>query len=756
MNDRHLDASNAAGLRERAEDVAQRERADTTTRSESEASSPDTARQAIHDLRVHQIELEMQNEELRRAQSELEASRARYFDLYDLAPVGYLTLSEKGMVIEANLTAARLLGLTRGELVNQPLTRFILSNDQDTYYRGRRQLLETGTPQKDDLRLMRKDRDPFWARLEATRAQNGDEAPTCRVVVSDITQRKRAEQTLSASEMRHRVLFEKSRDALMTLAPPAWRFTAGNATAIKMFGARDEKDFVSQTPWTYSPDQQPDGRPSFEKAMAMIETAMREGSVFFDWTHRRPSGEVFPASVLLTRMEIDGQPLLHATVRDETEETTLRVKLAQADRLASMGMLAAGVAHEINNPLTYVLSAIESLAQDIPRLVGVAKRSVSALKEQVGDAACADTLGDAFAVLQSSLLADVVDCSREALEGMHRIKSISRALNTFARVEEIERSMVDLNYAMECAITMAANEVKYRAKLNKEFGTLPPVLASDGKLSQVFLNLLINASHAIDDGDIDNNSITIRTWTDGDEVFAEVRDTGRGIPKKDLARIFEPFFTTKRVGVGSGLGLTVCKNIVTEFGGDIQVESDVGLGARFVVRLPVADVRESIRGTSSSESMRVAAAHGRILVVDDENSIRAALKRLLGNAHDVVTAASGEEGQAILEKDESFDLVLCDVMMQGMSGMDLHKWLVKRNRALARQMVFITGGAFTPKASEYLSRVGNLKLEKPFDLTNLKRLVSELVLAAKSKRQPTAIIGPTGEAGDPATRGGGG
>jgi nitrogen fixation/metabolism regulation signal transduction histidine kinase len=337
-------------------------------------------------------------------------------------------------------------------------------------------------------------------------------------------------------------------------------------------------------------------------------------------------------------------------------------------------------------------------------------------------------------MLQSSLLADVVDCAREALEGMHRIKSISRALNAFARVEEIERSLVDLNYAIECAITMAANEVKYRAKLNKELGHLPPVWASDGKLSQVFLNLLINASHAIDDGDIDNNSITIRTWTDGDEVFAEVRDTGRGIPKKDLERIFEPFFTTKRVGVGSGLGLSVCRNIVTEFGGDIHVESDVGKGARFVVRLPVADVREGARETSASESMRVAAAHGRILVVDDENSIRAALKRLLGNAHDVVTASSGEEGQAILEKDESFDLVLCDVMMQGMSGMDLHKWLVKRNRALARQMVFITGGAFTPKASEYLSRVGNLKLEKPFDLTNLKRLVTELVLAAKSKR----------------------
>jgi DNA-binding NtrC family response regulator len=177
----------------------------------------------------------------------------------------------------------------------------------------------------------------------------------------------------------------------------------------------------------------------------------------------------------------------------------------------------------------------------------------------------------------------------------------------------------------------------------------------------------------------------------------------------------------------------VCKNIVNEFGGDIRVEADTEKGARFVVRLPVADLREAASETTASETLG-AAARGRILVVDDESSIRLALKRVLGDAHEVVTVASAEEAQAILERDESFDLVLCDMMMLGTSGMDLHQWLLKRNPALARQMVFITGGAFTPKASEYLRRVGNLKLEKPFDIANLKRLVSELVLAAKSKR----------------------
>ena len=153
--------------------------------------SPEEARQVLHELRVHQIELEMQNEELRRIQEELEAARARYFDLYDLAPVGYLTVSEQGLILEANLTAAKMLGVTRGTLVKQPLSRFILPEDQDIHYRRRKQLSETGAPRSWELRLLRKDAGPFWARVEATTAQDADGASLWRAVVSDITESKR-------------------------------------------------------------------------------------------------------------------------------------------------------------------------------------------------------------------------------------------------------------------------------------------------------------------------------------------------------------------------------------------------------------------------------------------------------------------------------------------------------------------------------------------------------------------------------------
>jgi PAS domain S-box-containing protein len=166
----------------------------------------EVALRSLHELRVHQIELEMQNEELRRTQEELEVSRARYFDLYDLAPVGYVTLSEKGLILEANLTAAKLLGLARSALIKQPLSRFILPQDQDTYYLHRKALLETGAPQAWECRLLKKDAGPFWAQVEATTAPGVDGVSVCRAVVSDITERKLEAEKRAKVETQYRQL----------------------------------------------------------------------------------------------------------------------------------------------------------------------------------------------------------------------------------------------------------------------------------------------------------------------------------------------------------------------------------------------------------------------------------------------------------------------------------------------------------------------------------------------------------------------
>ena len=189
--------ADAADLRRRAE-----EKAHTDEAQVQKTPSPKQAGLLLHELQVHQIELEMQNEELRRAQGELEAARARYFDLFDLAPVGYFTLSEQGLILEANLTTTGLLGVERRDLVKQPLSRFVFPEDQDIYYRHRKQLFETGSPQVYELRVLRADAAPFWARLEATEAHDADGAPVCRAVMSDITARKQAEEKLAELDRR--------------------------------------------------------------------------------------------------------------------------------------------------------------------------------------------------------------------------------------------------------------------------------------------------------------------------------------------------------------------------------------------------------------------------------------------------------------------------------------------------------------------------------------------------------------------------
>jgi PAS domain S-box-containing protein len=197
-------ACSGQALRKRAEEIV-RETAARTPEN-IEAFSSEEVRRSLHELQVHQIELEMQNEELRRAQVELDAARSRYFDLYDLAPISYLTVSEKGLILEANLTAATLLGMARGALVNQPITRFILKGDQDLH---RKQLFETDKPQARELRMLRQDGTPFWTHLNTTTARDANGALVCRVVMSDITERKQAEERIQAALVEKEVLLRE-------------------------------------------------------------------------------------------------------------------------------------------------------------------------------------------------------------------------------------------------------------------------------------------------------------------------------------------------------------------------------------------------------------------------------------------------------------------------------------------------------------------------------------------------------------------
>jgi len=738
-----VESETATRLRERAQQEA-RARLKPIPEDLSALSAED-ARSLLHDLQVHRIELEMQNDELRSSQEQLELARERYFDLYDLAPVGYVTIGENGIVLESNLTAAGLLDVTRAAIANQPWSRFVFPADQDVYFLHRKQLFASGAPLGCELRLRKSNGESFWVRLESRIAERDGRTRICRTVLSDISDRKRAELTLQASEARHRTLFQNSPDALLTLAPPDWRFTACNAASIAVLGARDEAELLSRSFSDYSRERQPDGRLSTESAAAQFGAALRDGSANFDWTFLRTPSEEFSATVALARMDLGGAPFLQATVRDQTEARKQRAVLAQTERLASMGLLAASMGHEINNPLTYVLSNMEGLADKLPKFAALAERCSDGLRSAVGDAAFAAIIGEDSALLGHDSLDEAVAFARVALDGARRIATISKALSTFARVETSDLCAVDLTRAIENAVAMASNEIRLRATLNLDLQPIPLVWGSEGKLSQVFLNLLINASHAI--GELAGQAMTVRTWSENGSVYAAVEDTGCGIEPEHLARIFEPFFSTKGIGAGSGLGLSICRNILHEFGGDLRVESEPRRGTRFVVGLPVwTEPAAPGGGPRPSDAEPPSAVHGRVLIIDDEAPVRSIMRRLLGT-HEVVAASSGKEALAILEQDRTFDLILCDLMMPGVTGMDVHHWLVSHDPVLAARLVFVTGGVFGSVASEYVKHAGNLKLEKPFDHLEFKEVVSAHIRVAQSE-PPTPLDIPVRKPGE--------
>jgi CheY-like chemotaxis protein len=267
---------------------------------------------------------------------------------------------------------------------------------------------------------------------------------------------------------------------------------------------------------------------------------------------------------------------------------------------------------------------------------------------------------------------------------------------------------------------MANNELRHRARVVRELSDAHAIV-NEGRLGQVILNLLINAAHAIEVGAVEENTVTVRARRAGAEVIIEIIDTGSGIDPAILPRLFDPFFTTKPVGVGTGLGLAICRSIVRAHGGNISVESVLGEGSTFRVTLPAAEQkrRPSVR---SERSLEVAGL--RILLVDDEPALLRAMTRLL-RAHEVTTAVNGRQALDILRAESSFDLVMTDLMMPDVTGIELYETISAEQPHLSSRFVFLTGGAFTARAREFLTKVPNPRLEKPLDIDRFRALLAD-------------------------------
>jgi CheY-like chemotaxis protein len=309
---------------------------------------------------------------------------------------------------------------------------------------------------------------------------------------------------------------------------------------------------------------------------------------------------------------------------------------------------------------------------------------------------------------------------------------------------------VELTQVLDSATRMAWNEVRHRAHLVREYGELPRVQGSEARLGQVFLNLVVNAAQAIPEGHADEHEIRISARTlASEQVVVEVRDTGSGIPASIMGRIFDPFFTTKPPGIGSGLGLSICHRIVAGMGGQIEVESQPARGTVFRVTLPAAESDANVSasakpGSSLSGAPRtplaVGETRGRVLVIDDDPAMAKVIQLLLGDYHDVEVFTSARRALARLHDGERYDAIVCDVMMPEMSGVDFHAELAEHEPDLASGIIFLTGGAFTLRAREFLDRIPNPCLEKPFDFENLRALVGRQVSRSTAPpQQPNGV-----------------
>jgi len=398
---------------------------------------------------------------------------------------------------------------------------------------------------------------------------------------------------------------------------------------------------------------------------------------------------------------VDGSKVLVGIIRDVTERRRLQTQVVLGDRLASVGTLAAGVAHELNGPLAYVLSNLE--------LAGEALRDVASS-------------------MQSPIVRELVDAVADARDGAERMRRIVRELRIFARARDERREIVSLRRVIEVATNMTMNELRHRATLVTNYGPAPEIVADESRLAQVFINLLVNAAQSIPDGHADRNEIRVTLSTDVEgRAVAEVSDTGCGIPRDAQSRIWDPFFTTKPIGVGPGLGLSICHEIVTSMGGTIGVESEPGKGSTFRVVLPASQKGTLAPPSGVVDTSAGSARRGRVLVIDDDPKVGIALKRTLSRDHDVVLAVSGDEALRIVREGATFDVVLCDVMMPVMNGMDVYAAFEAMAPALADAIVFMTGGAFSQAAREFLASVRNTKVEKPFDVPAIRALVKERV-----------------------------
>ncbi len=627
--------------------------------------NPDNLHRAIQ----HAIEKARSLEALRERDRQFRA-------LFQSALDGMIIYDSEGRYLDANEAALRLLGVTQEQL---KLLRVGDLSPPETSERAPqvwRELLEKGKAE-GEARIVRPDGDE---RLVEYRMQANFVPGRHLSVFRDVSARRDAER----QRARLAALVESAADAIEWLSLDG-TIEYWSPSAARIYGFPRES-VVGRPKRSFVP---PDTLAEFDEMFA--RAARGEALRNLETKRMRADGSTFTASVTVSPVLEAGRIVaLSVITRDVTEQKKLEAYVAQTDRMASVGVLAAGVAHEINNPLAALMVNLELLSS------GLDPREHEPLKD--------------------------------AREAAQHIRQVVKDLKLFSRRDDDAQQDVDVARVLDSTLRMAWNELRHRARLVKDYASAPPVRGSEARLGQVFLNLVVNAAQSIDEGHVERNEIRIAAKQQGARLVVEISDTGCGMSPETLQHVFEPFFTTKPAGVGTGLGLPICRRIVDELGGSIDIQSELGRGTTVRLSLPVAQVSEEVAAPARAAAPPTA-RRGRVLVIDDDALVSRAVERTLAGIHDVVGVSSAADALEKIRAGARFDVILCDMMMPHMTGVEFYEELRRISPAEASRVIFLTGGAFTAKAREFLDRVSNQRVDKPFDPTHLRALVSDRIAA---------------------------
>jgi two-component system, cell cycle sensor histidine kinase and response regulator CckA len=556
-------------------------------------------------------------------------------------------------------------------------------------------------------------------------------------------------EALAKSQARYKGLLEVAFEGLVELRDDC--IVALNPGFIEITG-RTESELLGRELSAVLTFETPDEAADRHSSRSSL-TTFRQRPGTREASGKRPTGEVFHVELVSRTLATARGPVDYVAVRDITARRQAALQLSIAHRAVALGTLSAGIAHEINNPLSWMMTNLQMAQDELRRGAHDGRRTPD----------------------QDALLHTLDD----ALQGGRRVMAIVRDLKTMSR-EGSDAGVADVHAALDLACRIANRQIEAKARLVRDYGHVPPVRGSAARLGQVFLNLLTNAVQAIPEGQRDVHRITLRTRIRRDEVEVIVRDTGRGIPPHVLPHIFDPFYTTK-TKEGTGLGLSITRSVVDGMGGTIAVESREGDGATFILRLLVAErsagagedaiaaagapprarhdapaaapqreegsvvaltEHEASSPHPTPTSIAVvrpavvpAAPRIRVLIIDDEPLLGKSLRRALGE-HDVTFTEDPVRALELCEQTD-YDAIVCDLMMPMIGGEGVYEHLREHAPDLAARMIFMTGGAFTAGAQRFLNEVPNLKLTKPFSPDDLRRAVKR-VAEGNAVSEPSA------------------